>query len=384
MRIKGNLSVIYIMFVLLAFFEPSVLRFLSWGDIASRLLWAMRISLSIFYILRVTFKYKVEKLDVLVFVFLISQLISSQQTDTFYLGYLSGQITALGLYAFLKYKVLTQPRALIAGMLGLFAIFLLCQVFTQLYFPFGIDVLHPYGDNREYFLGRKNAITPYLIFVMGCFYLLIGDMGRKLRYSEILMLVFGGVISLLSNSSTTIICFVLFILFRFLGIKNQISNAYLKTILMVYGIFSFLIFSAQSSFLGTITGLFGKDATFSGRLNIWQQAISFFTTNPLFGNGLDLIFNPWTNGITVKTAHNYLLDLLARFGIVTGVIFVVILISFIFGKNRIKSKVLFTILICYLYYILMESSSTTFYLSIVACIFYIGMQEGILGNEKTI
>jgi len=61
-----------------------------------------------------------------------------------------------------------------------------------------------------------------------------------------------------------------------------------------------------------------------------------------------------------------------------------VLISFILGKNRIKSKVLFTILICYLYYILMESSSTNFYLSIIACLYYLGIQEGKFKNEKNI
>lgn len=382
MKIRVNINVIYIMFAMLAFFEPPSLQFVSWGNTVSNALWGLRVLLSIFYILKVFFKYKIEKIDIFVIVFLASQLLSAQQTDTFYIGYLSGQITALGLYAFLKYNLMTQPEVAIKGIFSLFFIFLLCQIFTQLRFPTGFDILHPYGDNREYFLGRKNALTPYLVFTMGCFYLLTNKMSRRLSYSEILFLILAGLISLLSNSSTTILCFALFVFFRFWGLKDVVSNAYLKITLISYAVFSFLILSAQSSFFTFVTGLFGKDVTFSGRLSIWQQAIMLFQSNPLFGNGLALNFSPWTNGIIVNTAHNYLLDLLARFGIITGSIFVVILISFVLGKNRIKSKTLFAMLVCYLYYILMEISSTSFYLALIACVYYLGIKESRVKNEK--
>nr|QBQ85315.1 Wzy [Streptococcus suis] len=372
------------MFVMLAFFAPPSLQFFSWGDMVDRVLWLIRVLLSIFYIFKVLFSYKIEKLDVFIVVFLTSQILSAQQTDTLYLGYLSGQITALGLYAFLKYKLLTQPEVVIKGIFSLFLIFILYQIFTQLRFPTGFDILHPYGDNREYFLGRKNALTPYLVFTMGCFYLLTNKMSRRLSYSEIIFLILGSFVSLLSNSSTTILCFALFVFFRFWGLRDVVSNAYLKITLISYAVFSFLILSAQSPFFRVLTGLFGKDITFSGRLSIWQQAIAFFKQNPLFGNGLNLNFTPWTNGVVVNTAHNYLLDLLARFGLITGILFILLLVNFVLGKNRIKNKTLFAMLVCYLYYILMEISSTSFYLALIACIFYVGVQESRLKNEKNI
>ncbi|WP_312950807.1 O-antigen ligase family protein [Streptococcus parasuis] len=384
MKIKVNLNIIYVMFAMLAFFAPPSLQFVSWGNVIDEFLWVIRVIISFFYIFKVFINYRIEKMDILVILFLSSQILSAQQTGTLYIGYLSGQLTALGLYAFLKYNLLTQSEVVIKGSFSLFVIFILFQIFTQLRFPTGFDILHPYGDNREYFLGRKNAMTPYLVFALGYFYLITNKMSRKITYSEILFLILCCIISLLSSSSTTILCFVLFIFFRFWGLKDVVSNAYLKITLISYAVFSFLILSAQSSFFTFVTGLFGKDVTFSGRLNIWQQAIAFFNQNPVFGNGLNLNFTPWTNGVVVNTAHNYLLDLLARFGIITGIIFIIVLISFILGKNRIKSKVLFTILICYLYYILMESSSTNFYLSIIACLYYLGIQEGKFKNEKNI
>lgn len=384
MKIKVNLNVIYIMFVMLAFFEPPSLQFVSWGDTVARALWLIRVLLSIFYIFKVFFSYKIEKIDIFVVIFLASQILSAQQTDTLYLGYLSGQLTALGLYSFLKYNFLSQPKVVITGIFSVFLIFILYQIFTQLRFPTGFDILHPYGDNREYFLGRKNALTPYLVFTMGCFYLLTNKMSRRLSFSEIIFLILGSFVSFLSNSSTAILCFALFVFFRFWGLRDVVSNAYLKITLISYAVISFLILSAQSSFFTFITGIFGKDITFSGRLSIWQQAIALLKQNPLFGNGLNLTFTPWTNGVVVNTAHNYLLDLLARFGVITGILFIFILISFILGKNRITNKVLFTMLICYLYYILMESSSTNFYLSINACLYYVSMQERRLKNEKII
>ncbi|HFI0737729.1 TPA: O-antigen ligase family protein [Streptococcus suis] len=370
------------MFAMLAFFAPPSLQFVSLGNVIDELLWVIRVIISFFYIFKVFINYRIEKIDILVILFLSSQILSAQQTGTLYIGYLSGQLTALGLYAFLKYNLLTQSEVVIKGSFSLFVIFILFQIFTQLRFPTGLDILHPYGDNREYFLGRKNAMTPYLVFALGYFYLITNKMSRKITYSEILFLFLGGLISMLSNSSTTILCFALFVFFRFWGLKDVVSNAYLKITLISYAVFSFLILSAQSPIFRIITSLFGKDVTFSGRLSIWQQAIMLFQSNPLFGNGLALNFSPWTNGIIVNTAHNYLLDLLARFGIITGSIFVVILISFVLGKNRIKSKTLFAMLVCYLYYILMEISSTSFYLALIACVYYLGIKESRVKNEK--
>lgn len=124
MKLKVNLSVIYIMFAMLAFFEPPSLQFVSWGDTVSSALWVIRVLLSFFYISKVFLSYKLEKVDILVMLFLISQILSAQQTDTFYIGYLSGQLTALGLYAFLKYNLLTQPKVVITGIFSLFLTFI--------------------------------------------------------------------------------------------------------------------------------------------------------------------------------------------------------------------------------------------------------------------
>ena len=362
---------IYIICVLLAYFLPSFFTIVSMATLFALLSTLVKLFVTFYYIPKVFLQHKVTLIDILVVLFLFFQAFAAFQSQTLYLNYVGGQFFLLGLYSFLKHFLLLDCKITIKSLFLTFILFLCVQVITQLLFPVGFDSLHPTGDNRLYFLGTKNITTPYIIVGLGSFYLLNKKMNEFISLKEIIFLGLFGILSFLTQSSTAIICYVLFIFIRLLGLKENIGKLYSLVSMAVYICFSLSIIFLQSTILSTFTALFSKNATFSGRINIWQLAIRIFEENFWFGRGLNVNFNAWTNGIIVNSAHNTLLDILARTGIFPGVLFIVLLMNLFLGKYRIESKTLLAMLASFMIYITMETSSVgILLLIIVLCVYW--------------
>ena len=362
---------IYIICVLLAYFLPSFFTIVSMATLFALLSTLVKLFVTFYYIPKVFLQHKVTLIDILVVLFLFFQAFAAFQSQTLYLNYVGGQFFLLGLYSFLKHFLLLDCKITIKSLFLTFILFLCVQVITQLLFPVGFDSLHPTGDNRLYFLGRKNITTPYIIVGLGSFYLLNKKMNEFISLKEIIFLGLFGILSFLTQSSTAIICYVLFIFIRLLGLKENIGKLYSLVSMAVYICFSLSIIFLQSTILSTFTAIFSKNATFSGRINIWQLAIRIFEENFWFGRGLNVNFNAWTNGIIVNSAHNTLLDILARTGIFPGVLFIVLLMNLFLGKYRIESKTLLAMLASFMIYITMETSSVgILLLIIVLCVYW--------------
>ena len=374
---------IYIICVLLAYFLPSFFTVVSMATLFALLSTLVKLFVTFYYIPKVLLQHKVTLIDILVVLFLFFQAFAAFQSQTLYLNYVGGQFFLLGLYSFLKHFLLLDCKATIKSLFLTFILFLCVQVITQLLFPVGFDSLHPTGDNRLYFLGRKNIATPYIIVGLGSFYLLNKKMNEFISLKEIIFLGLFGILSFLTQSSTAIICYIFFIFIRLMGLKENIGKLYSLVSMAAYVCFSLSIIFSQSTILSTFTAIFSKNATFSGRINIWQLAIRIFEENFWFGRGLNVNFNAWTNGIIVNSAHNTLLDILARTGIFPGVLFIVLLINLFLGKYRIESKTLLAMLASFMIYITMETSSMSILLLIIVLCVYWPRGEEKLHEQVT-
>jgi len=374
---------IYIICVLLAYFLPSFFTVVSMATLFALLSTLVKLFVTFYYIPKVLLQHKVTLIDILVVLFLFFQAFAAFQSQTLYLNYVGGQFFLLGLYSFLKHFLLLDCKTTIKSLFLTFILFLCVQVITQLLFPVGFDSLHPTGDNRLYFLGRKNIATPYIIVGLGSFYLLNKKMNEFISLKEIIFLGLFGILSFLTQSSTAIICYIFFIFIRLMGLKENIGKLYSLVSMAAYVCFSLSIIFSQSTILSTFTAIFSKNATFSGRINIWQLAIRIFEENFWFGRGLNVNFNAWTNGIIVNSAHNTLLDILARTGIFPGVLFIVLLINLFLGKYRIESKTLLAMLASFMIYIIMETSSMSILLLIIVLCVYWPRGEEKLHEQVT-
>lgn len=78
---------------------------------------------------------------------------------------------------------------------------------------------------------------------------------------------------------------------------------------------------------GTIAEMFGKASNFSGRTWIWNQAIGYFESNPLFGVGFET--NAATYAKILQThCHNLLIQILYTGGVFSLVIYIAALFSY--------------------------------------------------------
>ncbi|MGT2783892.1 O-antigen ligase family protein [Streptococcus merionis] len=375
MKISINLKILLLMIGLLAYFPPYYLEYRPYGAILDDIFLIIRFLISMFY----SYKYfYIEKhfLDLFIFLFLVSQAISSIATETTTIGFIGSQFLLFGFYLFLKFNLLKNSESFLKSAFNLFIIYILFQVASQHFYIQGFDLQNAYGDARAYFLGRKNATTPYLIYLLTTYYLLNKQMTKIISIKELTFLTFTLLLTLFTSSSTALMCFITFILIRFFGSSERISNSYTKIVATIYLILSSAILSSESSLVSKIMGiLFGK-SSFSGRTEIWSLAIRYFKENLWFGYGLNISFIPWTNGAIVYSAHNTLLDILARYGVITGVIFLIILLSQVLFKTSLKYRTLLALLIPFLLYLLMENASTVMFILVITTTYYLNLKMG--------
>lgn len=381
MKISFDFKVIILMLSIVAFFPPSVLEFTSYGPYLDYLFITIKILITIWYGFVYLCYRKKHFFDFWIVIFLLSQIVSAILSNTITIGFIASQIFLFGFYIFLKTNIEDNPNQLLKAIFNIFLSYLLLQVITQSFSLNGFDPKYSYGDNRSYFIGRKNSATPYLLYVFVSYYILNKQMNKKVSIKEIFFISFIFVLSILTKSSTTVMCFLIAVLIRFFGIKERIGSLYTKVIAGTYILLSAVILFSENSIISRLMStLFGK-SSFSGRTQIWQLAINYFKQNFWFGYGLDISYIPWTNGVIVYSAHNTLLDILARYGIFTGTIFIVILLSFFIGENRVKSKTLLTLLITYLLYLLMENSSMLFFILMTTTVYFTNRYKGIYETD---
>ena len=125
--------------------------------------------------------------------------------------------------------------------------------------------------------------------------------------------------------------------------KNVLKRLIAAVVIVLLLIVAYYYLSRFIPGLSTITDKFARleesDAgVLNGRGGLWQRAIDMFKSSPIIGNGFGSYsrYATETNAITTS-AHNYYLQLLAEFGIV-GIIFY--MMAFISGlANGYKSMV---------------------------------------------
>jgi O-antigen ligase len=86
---------------------------------------------------------------------------------------------------------------------------------------------------------------------------------------------------------------------------------------------------AQYIFEWFIVGLLGKKLSFTGRVTVWDKAIEYIIDKPLLGYGYESseIFTSKMGSIYYTHAHNTMLDICYKGGIISGVLFLMMLYS---------------------------------------------------------
>ncbi|MGH1375138.1 MAG: O-antigen ligase family protein [Alphaproteobacteria bacterium] len=194
---------------------------------------------------------------------------------------------------------------------------------------------------------HKNNSGPF--FALG-FYFLLNRL-QSLKKKHIISLMLGMVICILfvvfSKSSTAIITFIMAgalyfgmqIMYRF---KNAAER--LGLFLALFSLLILSIFFGAGKFNDIIHSTTGKDATLSGRTEIWAPLMDLSYERPLYGYGLGIAQRPkFLKRIhkfidfKPKSTHNSYIDLILGIGYPGAILFLILVL-----------KVIFTNLICHI------------------------------------
>lgn len=103
-------------------------------------------------------------------------------------------------------------------------------------------------------------------------------------------------------------------------------------------LFLFLSFVLKGSFVDSLFGLFGKDATFTGRADVWQQVFEIAKEKWILGRGFGTFWlspkSDWmryTEGWNIFQAHNGYLDTFLHLGIVGSILTLLYLLNGVKG-----------------------------------------------------
>ncbi len=190
--------------------------------------------------------------------------------------------------------------------------------------------------NTIFILGKKNMIIlyvfPFIYFLLHLYS--VTKNGKKSIFLILMILISLFSIYVTSSATSIFACAILFVYFIFQN--NALINRVLTKITakkILYIIFTFflliIVFEIQKYFSFLIK-ILGKDLTFTGRTFIWNRVIQLIRANP-FGYGWNssvpdvVSLLNWNETLSIGHAHNYILNLVYKAGIITAIVFVIYL-----------------------------------------------------------
>ena len=247
----------------------------------------------------------------------------------------------------------------------IFAFLIVINFLTIIAFPQGLYILN--GNKENFFLGYNNGhivvIMPALFFVTEYVYY------NKRRKMIAIVTWVTAVLSVMLGRSATSIVGIIMLLFllmiiHFPNIRRFVFN-WKTVILSIAFVFVFIIIlRKQDVFIGLITKNLGRDVTFTNRIYLWDIAFNSIKNNLFFGIGDSSKLNTELFTFRVQKlayAHNEILDILVRAGLIGLVIYIWIIKKSIQKmskyKNSLHSKTWLAFLASYWIMMMFESYS---------------------------
>lgn len=340
--------------LLTPFFEPYIV---SYYDTIGSIFSLCRIVITLFLLKDIIFR-KNYPIVYMITLFELLLMFSTVMTNTITIGYIASCLGGIG-FVLLNIRLIKGGLSEYGqGYSILLGVYFIIHFFTVIVFPNGM-ISGMLGDNRIWFLGRKNSlicdVLIFLIMYIVCCYIRY----NKIKNSFYIYLIIFAICFLVTGSITSFGAIILIMmLLTFLKVKNR-KRVIIGTIVAIVVVITLLNVSGlYGTIIEFITNLFSREMTFSGRISIWKLAIDYFKKNILFGQGVGLVYIPWTNGIEVYSAHNVFLELASKYGIFPLGIYIILLIVNFRKINRANIKfsfLLLTIQIAYLLASMFES-----------------------------
>lgn len=206
-----------------------------------------------------------------------------------------------------------------------------------------------FREQGDYWLfGQKNTIRNIVIPSIAFSSILDRINKRKYSLLTLFLTVTGVAVLILVDSSTSIAIIALFAaLLFYLNVSNfELLN--LKMIAIVYLVLDIVIVFMRriDIFSHIIENVLNRDVTLTNRTVLWDAAMKVIRQKPIFGEGLRALENSHLTmeGFKASHAHNALLDITLKCGIVGAAVLVTIVVLCMIQQFRMKQSSLGAIL----------------------------------------
>lgn len=254
---------------------------------------------------------------------------------------------------------------------GLFSILLISLKFISilsliLFYIYPDLVIYYDPLNRSNILGFFNfkglyphKITAGLYNILGVILSLYFYMMNRLYFNLVWGIVFI-LLVLVSGSSLSVLCLIIFFIYLYLSyfFSYKIIIKYFSIILISFSSIIFILFMFDAKSLLFL--FLGRDEGLTGRSVIWKFGLNYILEHPFLGSGFNVFFNyenPNSPAISLlhdmqyysaPSFHNGFIQILAETGVISGSIFIFILVStwWFYFKNdfRYSSSILILII----------------------------------------
>jgi exopolysaccharide production protein ExoQ len=234
--------------------------------------------------------------------------------------------TLFGFYLSARYTVGTQVR-LLAWALGIAAVLSLLLALALPTYGISDDPFTP-GDWRGVFDHKNNLGSSMVLGAM--VFLLLATSSHKLRWLAWVCFILSLALLLLSNSVTALVVFltllVLLPLFRALRWRYTLAVPFLIFAVVLVGAVAVYSVSNTEIVLNTL----GRDATLTGRTQLWDVVLDMIREQPWLGYGYSAFWlglegpsaRLWlATGQEYSHAHNSFLDLWLQLGLLGVAVF---------------------------------------------------------------
>lgn len=231
-----------------------------------------------------------------------------------------------------------NDRTFLSSQLFCFELVTYINLYTIFAFPGGMYSVPPEYYTKNWFLGYYNTYTRYFVPALMFAWLYKEKTGKRLRVyflaTAIVVTVFkvwsGGEIMLLLS---------MFLVYLFFKNRTGLFNYYSYWILQIVFLVGVLVFRVQNLFRWFIDDFLGKWGSLTSRISLWEKTLQFFLKFPIMGHGIQDSFTVRRSeygSIAGAHAHNLLLELLYRGGIIGIILWGTIVI--IAGKTLYKYR----------------------------------------------
>ncbi len=360
---KGKINIFLLFFVLIfPFIKPQIFDNYT---ITTYIYYILKIISCFLIIFLFFYKFKLNQIHPFVFFVLIYRLIMLIPTlvnkNADLIRFLGISFFDISFAMLIQYGLIVNKRIFLKTLIFILDFWIIINTLC-LFIP-GLHIVEiDYWNNKSYtsILGVDNRFIYYYIVELFARLVYKYTYSNSKTYPTLIMYTICLLTLIYTYSTAALLVWLLtLVLFIILKMKLRIVFLNYKFILICFLIINFLLvfFRVQNYFEDFIVNILHKDTTLSNRTFIWDKCIMALKGHYLFGYGYENIEAVMQNMNGANHAHNYMLMIIYRSGIIGFIAYCTLLIL----PNKVLKNMKYTPLYnIYVFFIIM---------SLILCLF---------------